>query len=355
MCRGALSICVAAIVVFFCQIMASGVSARQQIEASRVQQLRDLRFGMFICWSFSTFSDKEWTPGIKDLSFFNPSGFDPDQWIRTAKEAEMKYILLLTKHHDGFCLWDTKTTDRKVTRSPLGRDVVQEVRQGCDRYGLRLALYFSEGDWTFPGAIDGQSRKGGSNPEMKKAQLSELLSGYGPIEFIWFDHAVGDGGLSHDETTHFVKSMQPACFVGYNSGAPGGDLRLGEMGHASSLDDLSGSGFNRGYVKGYGGYLAGEFTYPILGGNTAGTPQYGRWFYTRPEWDAIVTPAAKIYGDYLGAIRTGNLFSLDVAPTRTGVLRDIDVTTLREVGRYIRGERKLPINADQGRAEARPW
>jgi Alpha-L-fucosidase len=84
----------------------------------RVDELRNLRWAMFVCWSFSTFSDKEWTPGIKGVSFFTPTGLDTDQWAATAKEAGMGYILFLTKHHDGFCLWDTETTDRKVTNSP---------------------------------------------------------------------------------------------------------------------------------------------------------------------------------------------------------------------------------------------
>ena len=82
---------------------------------------------MFICWSFSTFSGKEWTPGVTDVSFFRATDCDTDQWARTAKEAGMGYILFLTKHHDDFCLWDTKTTDRKITKAPLGRDVLAEL------------------------------------------------------------------------------------------------------------------------------------------------------------------------------------------------------------------------------------
>jgi alpha-L-fucosidase len=73
----------------------------------RAEELKGLKWGMFICWSFSTFSEKEWTPGIEDVSFFKATGVDTDQWARTAKEAGMGYILFLTKHHDGFCLWDT--------------------------------------------------------------------------------------------------------------------------------------------------------------------------------------------------------------------------------------------------------
>lgn len=149
-------------------------------------------------------SGKEWTGEPHDVSFFRATSCNTDQWARTAKEAGMNYILFLTKHHDGFCLWDTQTTELKVTNAPLKTDVLQQLRASCDKYGIKLALYFSEGDWNWPGAERGQSQKGGSDPEMKKAQLKELLTRYGPIEFIWFDHAVGDGGLSHEETTEWV-------------------------------------------------------------------------------------------------------------------------------------------------------
>lgn len=92
----------------------------------RVEEAKGLHWGMFVCWSFSTFSGKEWTPGVTNLALFNPTGCEVEQWMKTAKEAEMGYVLFLTKHHDGFCLWDTKTTDRKVTKSPLGRDVLRD-------------------------------------------------------------------------------------------------------------------------------------------------------------------------------------------------------------------------------------
>jgi len=102
----------------------------------RVEELKDLRFGMFICWSFSTFSGQEWTRGVTDVNFFRASGCDTDQWCRTVKDAVMNYILFLTKHHDGFCLWDTDTTEFKVTNSPLGIDVLAKLRRSCDRYGI---------------------------------------------------------------------------------------------------------------------------------------------------------------------------------------------------------------------------
>ncbi len=109
--------------------------------------------------------------------------------------------------------------------------------------GVKLALYFSEGDWNWPKAVDGQGSQGGSNPEMKKAQLKELLTKYGPIEYIWFDHAVRNGGLSHKDTVACCRSFQPGCFVGFNhSGPEGADIRLGEMGRPGPLSDPRGAG-----------------------------------------------------------------------------------------------------------------
>jgi alpha-L-fucosidase len=303
------------------------------VTEARVQELKNLKWGMFVCWSFSTFSGKEWTPDVQDISLFATKNCDTDQWAKTAKEAGMGYILFLTKHHDGFCLWETKTTDRKVTKTALGRDVLAELKTSCDKYGIKLALYFSEGEWAWPNQPDGARypNNGGYNPAMKKAQLKELLTQYGPIEYIWFDNAVGDGGLSHEDTVAFCKALQPNCFIGFNAGPAAGDIRLGEMGHASPLTDEFGAGFNAGHMKGYTGYRLAEFTYPILPEHQGGA----MWFYSLPKHDALCRSAEQIYRDYLGAVKYGNIFSLDVGPDYNGKLRAIDVATLRQVGKLI--------------------
>jgi alpha-L-fucosidase len=300
----------------------------------RAEELKNLKWGMFICWSFSTFSEKEWTPGVKDIAFFKATEVDTDQWAKTAKEAGMGYILFLTKHHDGFCLWDTKTTERKVTKAPLGKDVLAELKKSCDTHGIKLALYFSEGEFK-----DNKNyHPGGYTVEMKKAQLKELLTQYGPIEYIWFDHAQTDGGLNHVETTAWCKQLQPGCFIGYNHGQPSGDIRLGEMGGPSPLDDLSGAGLGAKDAKAYKGYLAAEFTYPILPGHKGGA----QWFYSLPKHDNLCLPAEKLYKDYLGAVKHGNIFSIDVGPDYNGKLRQIDVQTLRKVGEMIRSNPGKP-------------
>jgi alpha-L-fucosidase len=309
------------------------------VSAARVQRLQDLRWGMFICWSFSTFSGKEWTPGVTDLDLFAAKDCETDQWAKTAKDAGMGYILFLAKHHDGFCLWDTQTTDRKVTRAPLGRDVLAELRKSCDKYGIKLALYFSEGEWAWPDFPDSRMRMnhGGYNPELKKAQLRELLTHYGAIEYIWFDHAVGDGGLSHGETAQWVKQLQPDCFVGFNHGEAGGDIRLGEMGRPGPVKEKTGIGADAGDTN-YSGYRLAEFTYPILPKHKGGA----MWFYSLPEHDHLCLSAEKIYADYLGAVKFGNVFSLDVGPDYRGRLRAIDVETLHQVGEMIRTNAPAP-------------
>jgi len=314
---------------------ASGIIKQKIDDQARAKQIADMKFGMFICWSFSTFSGKEWTTEPHGPEFFRAAGCDTDQWARVAKEAGMGYILFLTKHHDGFCLWDTKTTEHKVTNSPLGIDVLAKLRKSCDKYGIKLALYFSEGDWTWPGR---KGTRSGPNPEMKKAQLKELCTEYGPIEIFWMDHAVGDGGLSHEATVQWVHKFQPNCFVGFNHGQPAGRLALRERGRPGPIGGKSLRRYGQQMERAGHRYLVAEFTYPILPPHQGGA----QWFYSLPKHDNLCLPAEKIYRDYLGAVKYGNIFSLDVGPNYEGKLRKIDVKTLRKVGQYIRGELKLP-------------
>ncbi|MDA3926983.1 MAG: alpha-L-fucosidase [Kiritimatiellae bacterium] len=322
-------------------ISAPEISTTKLPDEILAQQIKDMKFGMFICWSFSTFYQHEWTPTQdKDATYFKATDYDTDQWARTAKEAGMGYILFLTKHHDGFCLWDTATTEKKVTNAALGIDVLAKLRKSCDKYGIKLALYFSEGDWNWPGAVDGKGGRtgGGSNPEMKKAQLKELLTNYGPIEFWWFDHATGTGGLSHQETVKWVHQFQPNTFVGFNHGDPAGRICLREMGRPGKLGDAGATKYNKDAETSYTGYLAAEFTYPILPKHKGGA----MWFYSLPKHDNLCHPATKLYKDYVGAVKHGNIFSIDIGPNYEGKLRDIDVKTLQEVGRMISDKSEVP-------------
>jgi alpha-L-fucosidase len=326
--------------------MAGGVgqvSAEQAVvlpDEIRAQQVKDLKFGMFICWSFSTFSGKEWTRGVDDVAFFKATGCDTDQWCKTAKAAGMNYILFLTKHHDGFCLWDTATTDRKVTNAPLGRDVLAALRKSCDKYGIKLALYFSEGDWSWDGTPSPVKKDHGNlNPEMKKAQLRELCTQYGPIEFFWMDHAQGTGGLDHQATMEWVHRFQPNCFVGFNNGEAAGRICLRERGRPGALGDPKVVWKEEHAERERShGYRVVEFTYPILPKRKGGAD----WFYSLPRHDNLCHPPERLYADYLGAAKHGNIFSVNVGPNYEGRIRDIDVKTLGQVGDMIRSKAPMP-------------
>ena len=246
----------------------------------------------------------------------------------------MGYICFLTKHHDGFCLWDTDTTDRKVTRTTFGTDVLAKLRKSCDRYGLKLALYYSESEWRWPGAREGEGYYNGINPEQKKAQLRELLTRYGPIEFIWMDDAVGDGGLSHQDTVAWIKRFQPNCFVGFSSGQAAGDLQIGEDGRPGPMKDhavvcpyIDNNPFDK-WNPSYSDYLVTEILQPII---AEPSPM---WFYDPSEGNECRS-AEDLYATYLGAVKYGNLFDLGVSPNREGKLRDVDVATLKRVGQMI--------------------
>jgi len=330
---------------------AYGGSAGKLPDDVRAQQIKDMRFGMFICWSFSTFSGYEWTRGVKDAGFFRATGCDTDQWCQVAKDAGMNYILFLTKHHDGFCLWDTDTTEWKVTNAPLGIDVLAKLRASCDQYGIKLALYFSEGDWTWiegdipqDGLIPGSDNYGdpiwtqGANAEKKLAQLEELCTQYGPIEFFWMDHAQGLGGVNHAETTAWIHRFPPNCFVGYNHGEASGRLVLRERGKPGKVGDATASRYNKDAEASYTGYLVAEFTYPILPAHEGGA----QWFYSLPKHDDLCHPPEKIYEDYLGAVQYGNIFSINAGPDYEGKIRDIDAKTLKQVGDWIRAGHELP-------------
>ena len=296
----------------------------------RAQQIKDMKFGMFICWSFSTFSGVEWTRNAESVDLFKATNVDTDQWCKTAKEAGMGYILFLTKHHDGFCLWDTDTTDWKVTKTKLGRDVLAELRKSCDKYGIKLALYFSEGDWRWKGKSEAEQQ------EIQKAQLKELCTKYGPIEFWWIDHAQGVGGMNHQQKVEWIHSFQPNSFVGFNHGDPAGRICLREMGRAGKLGDPNTTKYNKKAERSHKDYLVAEFTYPILPKHKGGA----MWFYSLPKHDHLCYPAEKIYHDYLEAVKYGNIFSINVGPNYAGRIRDIDVKTLKRVGEMIKAENK---------------
>lgn len=320
---------------------------RKQPDDVRVKNMLDAKWGMFLHFSLGTFSNQEWTQGITDPAFFNPKQINTDQWCRVAKEAGMGYIIFVAKHHDGFCLWDTRTTEFKSTNSPSKKDVLGELRKSCDKYGIKLCLYFSEADWTWPGL---------KNAEMKKAQLTELMTNYGEIALIWLDVAQWDGGLDHRETEKLIRKYQPNCFIGVNHGRPVGDLQSREMGAPVPLEKVEVSPLPEGIIDSlvalnekyvmdlnwqeaakiekqlydhYPHYLLAESAICI---NQKDGKWY--WFYNTETNDNAI-PAEQIYSIYKQAIQNKVLFSLAMGPDRNGEIKPVDVQRLKEVKQLI--------------------
>ena len=144
----------------------------------QLQQI-ERRFGMFLHFGVNTFGNVEWSDGGIQAMSYQPSSIDADQWIRTAYEAGMNYVILITKHHDGFCLWDTDTTAYSVKHSGNPTDVVKAVAESCQKYGVKLGLYYSLWDRSEPTYKSDFAN--GYIPYMLR-QLTELMDGrYGEI------------------------------------------------------------------------------------------------------------------------------------------------------------------------------
>ena len=189
--------------------------SQNQVKEMNSLQINQIErgYGMFIHFGVNTFNEIEWSNGKLPASSFNPTNLDCDQWIKVAKEAGFRYVILITKHHDGFCLWDSKYTEYDVAAAPVKTDIVAEVAKACKKYGIKLGLYYSLWDRNFSGYKNDEKY----NLYMKN-QLTELMTNYGEICELWFD-----GGWDKKEASwdipavyKYVKEMQPKCLLTVN-------------------------------------------------------------------------------------------------------------------------------------------
>ena len=181
------------------------------------QEFVDLRFGMFVHFGLPTFQNADWTDPELDAGVFNPKRLDTRQWVSTAKSAGCKFICVSVKHHAGFCMWNTSTTDYNVMNTPLGRDVLKELTSALHEAGMQVMFHFS--------ILDTHHRIRHTLPftqektDFIKAQLRELLTCYGPVNTIMFDGwdapwgRISYSDVSFPEIYSFVKSLQPNCLV----------------------------------------------------------------------------------------------------------------------------------------------
>lgn len=178
------------------------------------------QYGMFIHFGVNTFHDMEWTDGSKPAMSYNPISVDADQWVKTAKDAGMKYVILIAKHHEGFCLWDSKYTDYDVANSGNTTNVIEEVAKACNKYDIGLGLYYSLWDRSVNADVKDSSQDSIYNEYMIK-QLDELLDitqKYTNVVEFWFD-----GGWTKENNRwpiydiyQTIKFREPDCQVGIN-------------------------------------------------------------------------------------------------------------------------------------------
>lgn len=179
------------------------------------EMLIDRGYGMFMHFGVNTFTNLEWSNGTTPAEMYNPTKLDCDQWVRVARDAGFRYVLLTTKHHDGFCLWDSKYTDYDVASSSVKTDVVAEVSRACKKYGIKFAIYYSLWDRHEPSYKDKNPQK---YIDYMRNQLTELLTNYGNICELWldggWDRNINDWGI--DQLYALVKKLRPNCAIGVN-------------------------------------------------------------------------------------------------------------------------------------------
>ena len=230
-----------------CAIAISPCEWAQSVVDDRTQWYRQAKFGMFIHWGpYSLASVEASWPimvpkpgGITQTEYtslwkrFDPTKFDPNAWIDLARIAGQKYMVFTTKHHDGFCMFDSQYTDYKITNTPYGKDIVKQLSTACDERQMRLGFYYSPPDMHNPNFRDTSepvSVNWHGQPERPqwplyldymKLQLTELLTRYGPVALIWFDGLNDQAKYDGRRFIRLIDKLQPATLVNDRLGVPG--------------------------------------------------------------------------------------------------------------------------------------
>jgi len=319
--------------------------------ASR-KNFQDIKFGMFIHWGASSvLGAGEWVMNNRNIKVkdyerlqhvFNPQHFNAAEWVATAKAAGMKYIVFITRHHDGFSNWDTKYSDWKITNTPYGKDVLKMLADECKKQNMKLGLYYSTLDWyrnDYPYETGrtgkGTGRTGKSDYtsylQFMKNQLAELLTNYGDVMSIWFDghwdqtNPEGNANRSsridwkYEEIYSLIHRLQPKCMIGNNhhlTPLPGEDFQMFEK-------DLPGQN-----KAGFSFQKASE-NLPL---ETCETMN-GSWGYNITDNSYKTVKELVHYLVNAAALNTN--FLLNVGPMPNGKIQPEFIDTLAAVGRWM--------------------
>lgn len=345
--------------IFVCLLFIINAAYAQQpikpygaVPSKRQLAWHDVEVYGLIHFTPTTFEDKEWGYGDADPKIFNPSNFDAEQIVKAAKAGGLKGIILVAKHHDGFALWPTKTTDYNISKSPFRNgkgDLVKEVQLAAQKYGLKFGVYCSP--W------DRNNAKYGTSEYLAiyQAQLKELYSNYGSLFMSWHDGANGGDGYyggarekrSIDNTVYYdwkntwgiTRKMQPMANIFSDVGL---DVRWvgNEQGHAA---ETSWATFTPMAPEGKNVAVPGQANYPqspmgIRNGQywmpaECDVPLRKGWFFHTKEKPK--TPET-LFDLYLKSVGHGAGLDLGLAPDTRGQLHEDDVTTLKTFGEIVK-------------------
>jgi len=313
----------------------------------------EARFGLFIHWGiYALQRNGEWVMNADSISLpdyrelaerFRAERLDVDAWVRAAKAAGMKYVVLTTKHHDGFCLWDTQTTDFNAAKIGPCRDVVREFVDACRRHGLRVGLYWSWVDWNYPAWAERFAwtdlnlwRQPFDDPAAHDrlvcylhAQVRELMTVYGTIDVFWFD----GGFLTPEqyrsrELVDEMRRLQPGILINDRAGFPG------DFGNPEGIMPTDGS----------------PRAWELCHTSTAFTS------WTVPFDDpALFAMPAELLGLLSDAVGLGGNFLLNCGPQADGVFPEPTLAQLRVIGEWMQANGAAIYGAQAGPTGRQEW
>jgi len=308
-------------------------AARPAPSPSQLQWQRD-ELALFLHFGVNTFTDREWGDGAEDPAIFTPAALDARQWARAAKAGGFRAMILTAKHHDGFCLWPTATTQHSVASSPWrggAGDVVREFTDAAKAEGLRAGLYLSPWDRNAPSY--GSERYN----DFYCDQLTELLTRYGPIAEVWFDGANGEGPNGRHQQYDWprywalVRKLQPGTVIFSDAGP---DVRW--IGNENGVAGETNWSTVDPAVVPYPGATGPRVTDMLQHGDPHGTVwRPGEtdvsirpgWF-NHPAEDKRVKSADELVELYFTSVGRNSKLLLNVPPTREGLLHATDVARL---------------------------
>jgi alpha-L-fucosidase len=283
---------------------------------------QDLEMGAIIHFGPNTFLDQEWGDGTADPKVFNPTQFDPEQWMQALQSAGIKYVVFVAKHHDGFCLWPTAQTDYSVKSSSWENghgDVVQRVERAARKYGLKFGVYLSPWDRHEP-----RYKDSAEYDKYYAAELDELVQNYGDLEEFWLDGA-GSGGHVYNfpRIIEELRTYQPNTLVFADVGLfEYGDIRW--VGNENGI--ISYENWNVIDRHGYLRWRPVESDTPL---------RKAHWFW-HPQDESSLKSLDELMSTYDQTIGRGGQLMLGIAPDRRGLLPDSDVQRLKEFGNALR-------------------